>query len=249
MESTLKMDQDALIAQLQKAQGSEVVKLQDGRELVVYQGQVISESTRNVRFDLACLSVESLESVAQLAVGLSEGANKGFIVQVVNPSRLTVVDVTEPLKHQTVISAKPLLPLISVISEFVPLETALIELRNAFIQGPMVDQLTEELSSVKVTDLTELNDDGRSMSVGIKTRITSGRNSEQATVFNIELTPIRTFAGVEAVPSIFTMRWKRSGTTVLVRLVEQMPHEWRLKQMTAVQAHLNELLPDLLVLV
>jgi len=131
-----------------------------------------------------------------------------------------------------------------------PLEAALIQLREGFQPGQGVESLSEQFSSVRIEDLTELRDDGTSMAVGTKTRIVNEkRGSEAATVFNLEMSPLRTFPEVEVVSSVFTMRWRRNGNTVSVRLIEQQQGAWRLKQMQVIQEFLQELLPEALILV
>lgn len=255
MESTFKADQDDLLNRLAQGVTAQKFSLQNGDEIVVHQGQVIVTAKPRTRPDLAYIKVESLTSLAQLAIGLNEIESADdslpkMAIQVYSPHAVKVLDLSEPEKHQCVVQAIAALPDLSVLREFVPLEVALIQLREGFQPGQGVESLSEQFSSVRIEDLTELRDDGVSMAVGAKTRIVSEkRGSEAATVFNLELSPLRTFPEVEVVPSIFTMRWKRSGNTVLVRLIEQQQGAWRLKQMQVIQKFLQNLLPEALILV
>lgn len=254
MESTLKADQNDLLDRLARGVQAQKFLLQNGDEIVVHQGQVIVEAEPRTRPDLDTIKVESLTSLAQLAIGLNESADDSapkMAIQVYSPYAVKVLDLSEPEKYQCVVQAVAALPDLSVLKEFVPLEAALIQLREGFQPGPGVESLSEQFSSVRIEDLTELRDDGTSMAVGTKTRIVNEkRGSEAATVFNLELSPLRTFPEeVEVVPSIFTMRWKRNGNTVLVRLIEQQHGLWRLKQMRVIQEYLQELLPEALILV
>ena len=249
MESTFKADQGDLLNRLAEGVTAQKFSLQDGDEVVVYQGRVISIAKPRTRPALDCIKVESLTSLTQLVTGLNESTPK-MAIQVFAPHAVKVLDLSEPEKYQCVVQAVAGLPELSVLKEFVPLETALIQLREGFQPGTGVESLSEQFSSVRIEDLTELRDDGVSMAVGAKTRIVNEkRGSEAATVFDLELSPLRTFPEVEVVSSIFTMRWKRSGNTVLVRLIEQQQGAWRLKQMGAIQEYLQELLPEALILV
>lgn len=249
MESTFKADQDDLLNRLAQGVTAQKFSLQNGDEIVVHQGQVIVTAKPRTRPTLDMIKVESLASLAQLVVGLNESTPK-IAIQISAPHFVKVLDLSEPEKHQRVVEAIAPLPDLLMLKDFVPLEVALIQLREGFQPGQGVESLSEQFSSVRIEDLTELRDDGVSMAVGAKTRIVSEkRGSEAATVFNLELSPLRTFPEVEVVPSIFTMRWKRNGNTVLVRLIEQQQGAWRLKQMGAIQEFLEELLPEALILV
>ncbi len=249
MESTFSTAQDGLLDRLARGVTAQKFSLQDGDELVVYQGQVIATAKPRTRPTLDLVKVESLASLALLVAGLNESTPK-IAIQISAPHFVKVLDLSESEKHQRVAEAIAPLPDLSMLKEFVPLETALIQLREGFQPGPGIESLSEQFSSVRIEDLTELRDDGTSMAVGARTRIVSEkRGSEVATVFNLELNPLRTFAEVSVVPSIFTMRWKRNGNTVSVRLVEQQYGAWRLKQMQVVQEYLQELLPEALILV
>lgn len=248
MESTFKADQGDLLNRLAEGVTAQKFSLQDGDEVVVYQGRVISIAKPRTRPALDCIKVESLTSLTQLVTGLNESTPK-MAIQVFAPHAVKVLDLSEPEKYQCVVQAVAGLPELSVLKEFVPLEAALIQLREGFQPGQGVESLSEQFSSVRIEDLTELRDDGTSMAVGAKTRIVSEKRSEVATVFNLELSPLRTFAEVSVAPSIFTMRWKRNGNTVSVRLIEQQQGAWRLKQMQVIQEFLQELLPEALILV
>lgn len=253
MESTFKADQDDLLSRLAQGVTAQKFLLQDGQEIVLHQGQVIVTAKPRTRPTLDTIEVESLASLAQLVIGLTESSGdfvSKLAIQVYSPHAVKVLDLSEPEKHQCVVQAVAALPELSVLKEFVPLETALIQLREGFQPGPGVESLSEQLSSVRIEDLTELRDDGVSMAVGAKTRIVSDkRGSEAATVFNLELSPLRTFPEAEIEPTVFTMRWKRNGNTVLVRMIEQQHGVWRLKQMQAIQEFLQDLLPEALILV
>jgi len=251
MESIFKADQGTLLEQLAAAGESKLFDLKDGRQVLVHQGQVLETANSRTRPDLDRVCVESLDSFAQFAVGLAEdGENSKFLVQVDGTARVTIKDVSEPEKHQVIFEARCInLLSLTMLHDFVSLETALIQLREGFKPTDMVESLTEQLSSIKIEDLTELKDDGVSLSVGTRTRIVGEGKKETATVFNIELSPIRTFAEAGIVPSKFTMRWKRDGNSVKIRLIEQQHNAWRLAQMKAVAEYLNNLLPDLLVVV
>jgi hypothetical protein len=121
------------------------------------------------------------------------------------------------------------------------------ELRECFEQTPLIEQLSDTLRTTKIEDITELTDNGMGMNVSIKSRVTNGKQAD-STVFNLELTPIRTFYEVVAVPGAFTMRWKREGTEIKVRLIEQMAHRWRYDQMEKIAAFLKDSLPDVTIL-
>lgn len=247
MESVFKADQDALLNRLAAGSKTKTFRLQNGTEYLVWNGQILGQAEPRTRLAMDTISVESLESFAELVRGRSD--DKNFLVQVLRPGCVVLRDVAEPEKYQTVVQVGVALPALNLLSEFVSLESALMELRQGFQSGAGVESLSEQLSSVKIEDLTELRDDGVSMAVGNKTRIVSEGKKETATVFSLELSPIRTFPEVEIVPSLFTMRWKRNGNNVLVRLIEQQHSAWRLAQMNAVAAHLKELLPDATILV
>lgn len=253
MESTFKADQHDLLNRLAQGVTAQKFSLQDGGEIVVHQGQVIARAEPRTRPTLDMIKVESLTSLTQLAIGLNESTGDSvpkMAIQVFAPHAVKVLDLSEPEKYQCVIQAVAALPDLSVLREFVPLEMALIQLREGFRPGQGVESLSEQFSSVRIEDLTELRDDGVSMAVGAKTRIVSEkRGSEAATVFNMELSPLRTFPEVEVVPSVFTMRWKRNENTVLVRLIEQQQGAWRLKQMQVIQEFLQNLLSEALILV
>lgn len=247
MEATFKADQDALLNRLAAGSEAKTFKLQNGTEYLVWNGQILGQAEPRTRFAMDRISVESLESFAALVQKCSN--REDFLVQVIRPNCVVLSDVAEPEKHQTVAQASATLPTLHLLNEFVLLESALMSLREGFQPGVGVESLSEQLSSVRIEDLTELRDDGVSMAVGTKTRIVSEGKKETATVFSLELSPIRTFSEVEIVPSLFTMRWKRNGNNVLVRLIEQEHNAWRLAQMNAVAAHLKELLPDATILV
>lgn len=215
---------------------------QDGTQLVFVDGEMVKEIPRQTRADLAFTKVETLASLVTLAGGL-RGAEAGqpidYFVRIDAPSLVSVIDATEPTKHQIVIQASAKCPEAGVLRGFVSLDQTLIELRESFVQTPDVEQLSEIISTVKIEDLAELVDNGMSREVSVKSRVTSGKKGD-STVVNLTLIPIRTFYEVEPVPSQFTMRWKREGEKdVKIRLIEQLSHEWRYKQMQVIAEFLN----------
>jgi hypothetical protein len=53
---------------------------------------------------------------------------------------------------------------------------------------------------------------------------------------------------IEALPSMFMMRWRRDGEAIRVRLIEQQEGAWRLLQKQKIQTYLQSLLPDCSIL-
>lgn len=213
---------------------------QDGTQLVFVDGELVKEIPRPYRADLAFVKVETLGSLVKLIPPAMEGHLSPYIVRIDSPRLVSVVDVTEPTKHQTIIQAGAQCPEAGVLKGFVSLDQTLIELRECFVQTPDVEQLSEIISTVKIEDLAELVDNGLSREVSVKSRVTSGKKGD-STIVNLTLIPIRTFYEVAPVPSQFTMRWKREGEKdVKIRLIEQLSHEWRYKQMQVIAEFLNQ---------
>lgn len=252
MESTFSEDQGKLLDAIQASKGTQAFKLIDDREVLVYQGQVIAEAKPKNRGNLSSVDVESLSS---LAVLLTERPN--CVVKVKSPHSVSVVDVTEPEKHQWIFTAAAQLPAIGVLYGYVPLDQALIELRQFFEQSDMTQRITEQLSKVKLEDITEIEDDGMGVDVTVRSRV-QGRDKD-ATAFNIELTPFRTFPELfetgepdvepDVVPGTFTMRWKKDDKNVKVFLAEQGNLKWRYAQMNKVAEYLRILLPESVIVV
>lgn len=251
MESTLAVDQDALIRAVQNAVEAKSFKLQDGKEVLVCQGQIVAEAQPRVRPALSRVDVESLASLAQIAntKGVLDESRVGedFVIRVVSPSQVYVIDVKQSEKHQVVAIAGALLPTASVLRNYVSLEQALTEIRECFEQGEMIESLADTLRTTKIENITELTDNGMGMNVSVKSRVSNGKQAD-STAFNLELTPIRTFAEVEALPGVFTMRWKRDGDKINVRLIEQQSHRWRHAQMSEIKSYLQKLLPEATIL-
>lgn len=215
------------------------LRTQDGREMVFINGTLQEVIPRQTRTDLAFIKVETLDSMVKLVPPTMEGHLSPYIVRIDSPRLVSVVDISEPTKHQTIIQAGAQCPDAGVLKGFVSLDQTLIELRECFVQTPDVEQLSEIISTVKIEDLAELVDNGLSREVSVKSRVTSGKKGD-STVVNLTLIPIRTFYEVEPVPSQFTMRWKREGEKdVKIRLIEQLSHEWRYKQMQVIAEFLN----------
>lgn len=244
MESTFTADQGQLLQAIVDSAAAEVIKLQDGKEVVVVQGKVIVEAQPRVRPALSRIDVESLASLAEVVLTATE---ENLIIRVVSPSQVYVIDVKEAEKHQTVAIANATFPVASMLTQYVSLEQALTEIRECFEQTKAVESLADTLRTTKIEDITELTDNGMGMNVSVKSRVSNGKSSD-STAFNLELTSIRTFAEVEALPGIFTMRWKRDGDKINVRLIEQQSHRWRFAQMGVIKTHLTELLPEVTIL-
>lgn len=265
MESTMKVDQDALLDKLGKAEKTEAFDLQDGRQVLVYQGKVIDTALWPTRRLLACIYVESLASLVQLVqeevaqemvVEDESGKEKAsipcrYLLRVNSPDEVAFIDVTESERHQQIGCAKATLPKVELIGNYVSLEATLISLRENFEQTDLVQEMIDELSSMKIEDLAELKDDGRSMAVTFNAKIVSEGRQATATVKQLSLSPLRTFPeeGIEIVPNDFLMRWKRNGNNIQVMLAESLHHRWRLEQMRVVQKYLQEALPEVPVLV
>ena len=242
MESTFTEDQGQLINAIIDSAKPEVIKLQDGRQIVVVKGMIVEAAQPRVRPSLSQLSVATLTSFAHMMK-----KNSDAIVRIDSPSQVVAIDIREPELHQVVILARAELRVPTMLSHYVSLETALTEVRECFNQTPMIEQLSDTLRTTKIEDITELTDNGLGMNVSIKSRVTSGKDAD-STVFNLGLTPIRTFYEVDAVPGVFTMRWKREGAEIKVRLIEQVAHKWRHDQMVNIKTFLTELLPEVTIL-
>lgn len=242
MESTFTEDQGQLLKAITDSVKPEVITLQDRRQIVVVKGQVVETALPRVRPALSQLSVSTLTSFADMVK-----RNSDVIVRIDSPSQVVAIDIREPELHQVVILARADLRVPIILSHYVSLETALTEIRECFEQTPLIEQLSDTLRTTKIEDITELTDNGMGMNVSIKSRVSNGKNAD-STVFNLSLTPIRTFYEAEAVSGIFTMRWKREGAEIKVRLIEQMAHNWRYDQMTNIKTFLMERLPDVMIL-
>ncbi len=242
MESTFKEDQGRLLGAITDSVKPEVITLQDRRQIVVVKGQVLVTAEPRVRPALSQLIVETLSSFAELVA-----TNPDVVVRVDSPSQVVAIDKREPEFHQSIVLARATLRVPTMLTHYVSLETALTEIRECFEQTSLIEQLSDTLRTTRIEDITELTDNGTGMNVSIKSRVTNGRSAD-STVFNLELTPIRTFSEVEAVPGTFTMRWKRENAEIKVRLIEQMGHKWRYGQMAAIKTFLTESLPDMTIL-
>jgi len=242
MESTFTEDQGQLLKAITDSVKPEVITLQDRRQIVVVKGQVVVTAEPRVRPHLSSFTVETLGSFAELVK-----TNPDVVVRIDSPHQVVAIDMREPEFHQSVILARADLRMPTMLSHYVLLETALTEIRECFEQTPLIEQLSDTLRTTKIEDITELTDNGMGMNVSIKSRVTNGKQAD-STVFNLELTPIRTFYEVVAVPGAFTMRWKREGTEIKVRLIEQMAHRWRYDQMEKIAAFLKDSLPDVTIL-
>ena len=246
MESRFTEDQGQLLKAITDSVKPEVITLQDRRQIVVVKGQVIETGLPRVRPTLSRVDVESLSSFASAINDFTPKVPSGFVA-IRSPSKVEFVDTVEPELHQTRVLASARFPVASLLSGYVSLETALTEIRECFEQTPLIEQLSDTLRTTKIEDITELTDNGMGMNVSIKSRVTNGKQAD-STVFNLELVPIRTFSEVVALPGIFTMRWKREGAEIKVRLIEQMAHVWRYAQMRGIMTYLKEHLPDVTIL-
>jgi len=242
MESTFTEDQGQLLKAIIDSAKPEVIKLQDGRQIVVVKGAIVEAAQSRVRPTLSQLSVATLNSFAHMMK-----KNSDAIVRIDSPSQVVAIDIREPELHQVTILARADVRVPTMLSHYVSLETALIEIRECFEQTSLIEQLSDTLRTTKIEDITELTDNGMGMNVSVKSRVTNGKNAD-TTAFNLELIPIRTFYEVDAVPGVFTMRWKREGAEIKVRLIEQVVHKWRYNQMEKIAAYLEELLPEATIL-
>jgi len=242
MESTFTEDQGQLLKVITDSVMPNVITLQDRRQIVVVKGQILVTAEARTRPNLSQMTVETLSGFVEWAKASSE-----VVVRVDSPSQVVAIDIREPELHQVVILAKAHLRVPAMLSHYVSLETALIEIRECFEQTPLIEQLSDTLRTTKIEDITELTDNGMGMNVSVKSRVTNGKNAD-TTAFNLELIPIRTFYEVDAVPGVFTMRWKREGAEIKVRLIEQVVHKWRYNQMEKIAAYLEELLPEATIL-
>lgn len=242
MKSTFTEDQGQLLKAITDSVKPEVIALQDRRQIVVVKGQVVETALPRVRPALSQLSVSTLTSFADMVK-----RNSDVIVRIDSPSQVVAIDIREPELHQVVILARADLRVPTILSHYVSLETALIEIRECFEQTTLIEQLSDTLRTTKIEDITELTDNGMGMNVSVRSRVINGKNAD-TTAFNLELIPIRTFYEVDDVPGVFTMRWKREGAEIKVRLIEQVVHKWRYNQMEKIAAYLEELLPEATIL-
>lgn len=241
MESTFKEDQGQLLRAIQAGEIAQSLKLIDGKEIIAYQGKIVAEAEPRVRPALSRIDVETLASLAELVLVKTE---EELIIKVNSPHQVMVMDVKEAEFHQNLVMATAQFHKAEMLIAYVSLEHALTEIRECFEQTEMVESLADTLRTTKIEDITELTDNGMGMNVSVRSRVTSGSRSSDSTVFNLGLTPIRTFYEVVAVPGVFTMRWKRDGDKINVRLIEQQPHKWRYLQMASIATFLKESLPE-----
>lgn len=257
METRFTEDQGGVLKAIQAGEHTQMFRLQDGREILVYQGAIVGEAVRQHREPLSTINTGTLASLSLLvAERLNVQAN--VIVKVESTRFVSVTDVLEPEKHQRIFTASADLPDISLLRSYVPLETALIELRKYFRQDLVTEKLSKQLSKVTVEDVTEIEDNGIGTNVTVHSRV-QGREQD-ATVFNLKLTPYRTFPELfEAdevvtesdfvVPGTFTMRWKKQDKELKVALVEQGYVRWEFQQMQKIAEYLQSLLPEATLIV
>jgi hypothetical protein len=243
MESIFKEDQGELLKAIQNGVRTEKFTLQDRREVLVCNGKVVETAQPLTRAPLSWIDVETLGSLTAIvklkAVPL--------ILRVESPSIVRLVDVSESILHQELAAAKAKVYWAAMLEGYVSLEQALVEIRECFEPSPMIEQLSDTLRTTKIEDITELSDSGLGMNVSVKSRVSNGKNGD-ATAFDLQLTPIRTFSEVKAIPGTFTMRWKREGAEIKVRLIEQSHPRWRLLQMQEIKSFLEIQLPEAIIL-
>jgi len=243
MESTFKEDQGKLLEAIQAGVKTEKFALQDRREVLVCNGKVVETAQPLTRASLSRIDVETLSSLVEIV----HPRTVSSILKIESPSNVQFVDVSEEILHQVLAVARAKVCRAWMLEEYVSLEQALIEIRECFEQSPMIEQLSDTLRTTKIEDITELTDNGLGMNVSVKSRVSNGKNGD-ATAFDLQLTPIRTFSEVIVIPGMFTMRWKREGAEIKVRLIEQNAHKWRFAQMQKIKEFLQNELPEMMIL-
>lgn len=242
MKTNFEEDQGRVLAAIQASEGTDLFALQDRTQVLVYQGKVIATANPITKPLLSVRNVESLDSLALIAATHKEEVE----VFVATPTWVVVLDVSEPHNHQVVAKAITPVPKATILTEYVSLDEAMIQLREGFEPSQMIDDLIKTLSTIKIEDITQLKDNGFGINVAVETRVTGGK--ADATVFQMALTALRTFPEIEALPSTFMMRWRRDGEAIRVRLIEQQEGAWRLLQKQKIQTYLQSLLPDCSIL-
>lgn len=244
----------ALFKAVQDAAMPEPFDMPDGSRIVVQNGAVVAQRSAPAKErELQPINVTTLQGLAEYLESQYPDDEGNFVCKVNEVFHVTLWNYSDPenrVLHVNACLSRPMA--CTMINHFVDIETALIELRECFIPGDMVDCLVEEFSHIKIEDVAQLKDSGLSKTLEVYSRITSKNGATgngDASIDKLQLSPMRTFPEVEIVPSTFMIRVKRKGNEGAVRLVEMQSNQWEYLQKQAVANYLKGLLPDVPVLV
>lgn len=239
-----------LIETIQNSRRCEKFDLPDGGMAIVTSHEVRTfYPDKVIEPEVKAVILTTLEGLANYAGLAGRDLANGYYCQVTNPGCVKLFDHSDPTKPIFYAAAQANLPKIDVLSDWVSLETAQIQIQELFLPDDGINRLVEVLSSVRIEDLVELKE-GISKEVNVTTRITTGKRAADANVEGLKLRPLRTFPEVATIESSFSMRWNRTASdAVSVRLVERDRLGWQYNQMIAVAEKMKELLPSIEVLV
>lgn len=142
--------------------------------------------------------------------------------------------------RQYLFEANPMIPRLNIGYDM-SVEEMIILLSTSFVQTDNTMKFIESLSSLRVVEEVELNDDGISQTVTAKKGASMNAKFQVQPI--VKLKPIRTYAEIEQVESKFLFRVNKNGS---VCLREADGGQWKYETQKRIVAYLEENLKELI---
>lgn len=184
-------------------------------------------------------SLDGLVKMIKNALNDSEvegmhGIYKPFVVNI-DFNRIKVMSaLCEDKSRNYLVEAEPMIPRLS-IGHDLTVEEMIILLSTSFVPTENTQKFIESLSSLRVVEEVEFNDDGVGQTVTAKKGASMNQKYQIQPI--VKLQPIRTYAEIEQVESKFLFRVNKDGT---VCLREADGGQWKYETQKRIVAYLEE---------
>lgn len=243
MENTILRDLGEYIEELVNAKVEPEIVLHDGIEYVKTADGYSKLSTPIIKE----IQVNSLDGLVRLIKNHESDlfcSNElyGPLIVNVDFNRINVMSSLKPDRTRNYLfEANPMIPALRFGYDML-VEEIIILLSTSFIQTENTKKFIESLSSLRIVEEVEFNDDGVGQTVTAK-KGASMDNAKFQVQPIVKLKPIRTYAEIDQVESKFLFRVNKDGS---VCLREADGGQWKYETQKRIVSYLEENLKELI---
>ncbi|WP_196029337.1 hypothetical protein [Longicatena caecimuris] len=166
------------------------------------------------------------------------GIYKPFIVNIKFNEIYVMSALCEDKSRNYLVESYPITPTLKIDYD-ISVEEMIILLSTSFVQTENTQKFIESLSSLRIVEEVEFNDDGIGQTVTAKKGTSMNQKYQIQPI--VKLKPIRTYAEIEQVESKFLFRVNKDGT---VCLREADGGQWKYETQKRIAAYLEEHLKE-----
>lgn len=243
MEHTMLRDLGEYIEELVNGQVEPEIIYHEGVDYIKtargYE-QLIKPQTRKIEANSLDGLVKLIKNNKKDIEGVELGIHQPLIVRV-DFNCIEVMSALNTDKTRSYLfEANPMIPHLS-IGRNISVEEMIILLSTSFVMTENTEKFISSLSSLRVVEEVEFNDDGVGQTVTAKKGASMNAKFQVQPI--VKLKPIRTYAEIDQVESKFLFRVNKDGS---VCLREADGGQWRYETQKRIVAYLEEELKELI---